>query len=302
MTKGAKIWLIIGVSLFIVGALLFAAVMVVNDWDFTKLSTVKYNTAIHKITESFSEISIKTDTADIEFFESTDGECSVVCYEAENEKHAVYVEDGGMLNITLKSNKKWYDNIGISFGTPKIKVYLPKGEYITLNIAADTSDIKIPEHFTFVKVDISVSTGDIEYYAAAARDIWISTSTGDITLENIKSDTLELRVTTGDTYISNVRCRYIQSLGDTGDITLKNTVAEEQLFIRRSTGDVRLEDTDSATIYIKTDTGDIIGTVLEGKNFDATSDTGKVRVPEGTNFGNCEITTNTGDILIDIAK
>ena len=302
MTKSAKIWLIIGASLFIIGALIFAVAMTLNGWDFTKLSTVKYTTETHKITEPFSEIKIKTDTSDIEFLESEDGESSVVCYETENEKHTVYVEDSGMLNITLESNKKWYDNIGVNFGTPKIKVYLPKGEYVTLNIAADTSDIKIPENFTFVDVDILVSTGDIEYYASNTRDIWISTGTGDITLENIKAETLELRVTTGETYLTNVKCKYLQSLGNTGDITLKNTVAEEQLFIRRSTGDVRLERSDSATIYIKTDTGDITGTVLEDRYFDATSDTGKVRVPEGINFDNCDIITNTGDILIDIAK
>ncbi len=283
MTKSAKIWLIIGASLFIIGALIFAVVMTLNGWDFTKLSTVKYTTETHKITEPFSEIKIKTDTSDIEFLESEDGESSVVCYETENEKHTVYVEDSGMLNITLESNKKWYDNIGVNFGTPKIKVYLPKGEYVTLNIVADTSDIKIPEHFTFVKVDISVSTGDIA-------------------LENIKSDTLELRVTTGDTYLSNVRCRCIQSLGNTGDITLKNTVAEEQLFIRRSTGDVQLLRSDSAKIYIKTDTGDVTGTVLEDRHFAITTNTGTVRVPKGANGGNCQIITNTGDILIDIAK
>ncbi len=302
MTKSAKIWLIIGASLFIIGALIFTAIMTVNGWDFTKLSTVKYTTETHKITEPFSEIKIETNTADIEFLESEDSECRVVCYETENEKHTVFVEDGGMLNITLESNKKWYDNIGINLETSKIKVYLPKGEYVTLNIAADTSDVKIPEHFTFVKVDISVSTGDVEYYAAATRDIWISTGTGDITLENIKSDTLELRVTTGDTYLTNVKCKYIQSLGNTGDITLKNTIAEEQLIIRRSTGDVRLERSDSATIYIKTDTGDITGTVLEDRYFDISTSTGTVRVPKGANGGNCEITTNTGDILIDIAK
>ena len=65
---------------------------------------------------------------------------------------------------------------------------------------------------------------------------------------------------------------------------------------------MRLERSDSATIYIKTDTGDVTGTVLEDRHFDVVTNTGDVRVPKEGNGGNCQIITNTGDILIDIAK
>ena len=301
MTKSAKIWLIIGVSLFIFGALIFTVIMTINDWDFSKLSTEKYETVTHKITLPFSEISIKTDTSDIEFFESKDGGCSVVCYERTREKHIVSVKDGGMLNITLQNDKKWYDNIGISFDSPKIKIYMPKGKYITLNIQSNTSDVEIPECFAFVKTDIALTTGDVEY-SAHTRDLKIVTSTGDIDIENIKCETLDLKVSTGETHLENVEGRYIQSLGNTGDITLENTVAEKLLLIKRSTGDVRLERSDSATIYIKTDTGDVTGTVLEDRHFDVVTNTGDVRVPKEGNGGNCQIITNTGDIIIDIAK
>ena len=301
MTKLAKIWALVGTSLFIIGALIFCCAMAANGWDFDKLSTVNYETVTHKITEPFSEITIKTDTADIEFFESKDGTCNVVCYDRTREKHVVSVQDGGMLNITLQNDKKWYDNIGIGFGSSKIKIYMPKGEYVTLNIQSSTSDVEIPQEFTFVETDITLSTGDVEY-SASTRDLKITTSTGDIDIENIKCETLDLKVTTGETHLENVEGKYIQSLGSTGDITLVDTVAEKQLFIKRSTGDVILTRSDGAEIYIKTDTGDVTGTVLEDRYFDVVTGTGDVRVPKEANGGNCKIITTTGDVLIDIAK
>ena len=45
MGKRMKIWLIIAAALILIGCILFAGVMTVMKWDFTKLSTVKYVTS-----------------------------------------------------------------------------------------------------------------------------------------------------------------------------------------------------------------------------------------------------------------
>lgn len=282
MTKNAKVWLIIGASLFIIGVLVFAVAMTLNGWDFRKLSTVKYERETYKIADDFNSVVLKTDTADIKILPSEDESCSVICYEETNAKHSVCVKDG-VLNITLQNQKKWYEYIGINFDSTKLTVYLPKSEYDALSIMASTSDVEIAKNFDFHSVDISVSTGDIN-------------------IENITTHTLDITVSTGDITLDSVNCQSLISRGSTGDITLKDTVAQLDLFIKRSTGDIRLERSDAATIYIKTDTGDITGTVLEDRHFDVVTNTGDVRVPKEGKGGNCQIITNTGDILIDIAK
>ena len=70
--------------------------------------------------------------------------------------------------------------------------------------------------------------------------------------------------------------------------------------IERSTGDVRFTDCDAAEICVKTDTGDVTGSLLSDKVFITNTDTGSVNVPETISGGKCEIITDTGDIKITI--
>ena len=67
-----QIWLAIAIALVLIGLIIFAAVMASYGWDFTKLSTLKYETNTYPISDAFSSISINTDTADILFATAND--------------------------------------------------------------------------------------------------------------------------------------------------------------------------------------------------------------------------------------
>lgn len=299
MKKTTKIWLITAALLVLVGCMIWAGVMTMFKWDFTKLSTVKYETNEHDIREEFSNISIETDTADLTFALSDDGRCRVECYEESKLTHSVTVQEDTLV-IKMTNEKSWYDYIGISFGSPKITVYLPKAAYAALSVCESTGDIKIPQEFTFESVDIVLSTGDVDFSAAASKRMKIKTSTGDIRVENSSADSLDLSVSTGEVYLTDIMCKNLTTSGNTGDIFLKNVIAAEKFSIVRSTGDAKLDGCDAAEISIKTDTGDVTGSLLSEKVFFAQADTGRVNVPKTTSGGKCEITTNTGDIQITI--
>ena len=319
MRKTAKIWLVIAASLVFVGLIMFAAVMSEYKWDFSKLSTGKYETNTYEISEEFSNLSMNTDTADIIFALSDDGKCRVECYEEEKAKHSVAVQENTLV-IKMIDEKSWYDYIGINFGSPKITVYLPKAEYTSLFINGSTGDIEIPKNFKFEGVDISLSTGDVNFFASASKLIIIKTSTGNICVENTSAGTLDLsastgritvsnvicggdvniNVSTGRTNLNNIECKNLTSSGDTGNISLNNVIAAEKFSIKRNTGDVRFDGSDAAEILVETDTGDVTGTFLSEKTFFVETDTGSVDVPESITGGRCEITTNTGDIELDI--
>ncbi len=79
-------------------------------------------------------------------------------------------------------------------------------------------------------------------------------------------------------------------------------IAGEQFSIDRSTGDVRFDRCDAPELLIKTDTGDVRGSLLSEKVFITQTDTGRVNVPKTVTGGTCQITTNTGDIKIEIAE
>lgn len=321
MKKATKAWLIAGVSLVIVGMIMFISSMAKYKWDFTELSTERYETNTYDIiNEKFENLSISTDTADIVLALSDDGKCRVVCYEEEKAKHSVTVKND-MLTIEQTDKKSWYDGIGIDFDSPKITVYLPQSEYSSLYIDGSVGTVEIPKEFKFKNAEISLSTSDINFSATASEIIKIETSTGNINLKSLSAGKLDLSSETGEitvsntvckgeikittnvgvTKLTNIKCENFISIGYTGDISLRNVCAEGKLSIERSTGCVNFDKSDAAEISVKTDTGDITGSLLSEKVFVAQSDTGDVNVPKTTSGGKCVINTDNGNVRIELS-
>ncbi len=321
MGRKTKISLVIAASLVVIGSMAFGGAMTVLKWDFTKLSTVQYETNDYEISEDYKDISITTDTADVVFVPSENAKTLVVCHEQNNVKHSVTVQDGTLV-IAVQDMRKWYEHIGVHFGTPTITVYLPNAEYGALSVQDSTGSVKIPKDFRFARMDILVSTGSVTNFASAAEEMHIKTSTGNICVENISAGALDLSVstgkitvcdvacrdditvkgTTGKANLTNVTCRNLNSKGSTGNMFLENVRATGAFSISRSTGNVKFRGCDAAELLVKTDTGNVTGTLLTDKVFITQSDTGSIDVPKTITGGKCEITTDTGNIKITVEK
>lgn len=280
MSRRTKGWLIAAVCLVLVGGILFTGVMTVLKWNFRKLATDKYETNTYTITDAFTNISVDVNTADVVLAPSADGTVSVVCHEEIQAKHSVTVE-GETLVIKAKDSRKWYQKIGFHLSGPKVTICLPAGAYGALTMKVTTGDITIPKAFSFASMDLKVTTGDI----TCSADV-----VGDVTLKN----------TTGDVKVSSMTCRQFTSTGTTGDITLRDVIATDTFFIKRSTGDVSFAACDAASLTVKTTTGDITGSLLTAKVFDAHATTGHVDVPQSTEGGSCKLSATTGNIMITI--
>ena len=337
MDKGMMVWMIVAVSLIVLGGILFTVTMALHGWQFGKLSTTQFETNEHLVNQDFYDISIQSDTADITVLPSMDGTCRVVCVEETKVNHTVSVQDG-ILTIGLNSEKKWYDYIGINFKSPTLTVYLPKSEYGNLVIKEDTGRVQIPDGMIFAKMDITTSTGDVNNEASCTGDLTVKVSTGRIFMQNISAQNITLtsstgvmmltdvtcqgvlqtKVTTGKTNLTDVSCERFVSNGSTGDIILKNVTVKADMSVERNTGDVRLEACnteklvvhtttgdvfldacDPATFEITTDTGDVKGSFVTPKKFIARADTGRVSVPSGSEGFDSTINTDTGDIKIE---
>ena len=302
MKRATKLWLAIGAVLVLVGCILFAGVMSMLKWDFTRLSTVKYETNTYEIDRAFTGISVDTNTADVEFVLSLDGKCRVECHEEVKAKHLVSVEEG-VLMVAWVDNRSWYDYIGINIGTPKVTAYLPQTEYALLWVRGSTGDVTMPKGFVFGDISVALRTGDICVEHISAGSVKLSVTTGKITATGVDcAGDLTVDVSTGKTYLTDISCKNLTSGGSTGSISLKNVIAAEVLSVRRSTGDVKIEDCDAGKIIVKTDTGDVAGSLLTDKIFEVHTDTGRIHVPQSGSGGKCEITTNTGNINITVQK
>lgn len=335
----AKIFLSIAAFFILLGGVLFLVMAISVGFNFKKLGAKNYENNTHETSEEFSNILIETSTANINFLPSEDEKCKVVCYELKKVKHVISVEDN-TLKINEVNKRKWYDYININFNKPKLTIYLPESEYLSLVIKEDTGDIKI-ENFKFESIDISLATGDIDLTNISCKklvskgstgyvvlkdfvaeenisitrstgdvklnkvesyEIYIKTSTGNIGLTNINSKLLKTAISTGKTSFKEISCNELISQGSTGDITLNNVIAEEKISITRKTGDVKFSEIDALEIYIKTSTGDVVGSILTDKVYIVNTDTGKIDVPKTITGGRCEINTSTGNIKITVNK
>jgi DUF4097 and DUF4098 domain-containing protein YvlB len=321
MGKVMKIWLVSAVILILLGVIAFISVMTLLEWDFKRISSQKMETNKYEIDESFADILLGVDTAEIEFLVSADSKAYVECYEREKEKHSVKLSEN-TLKIELDDTRKWYDYIGFNFTSPKIKVSLPIAEYRALKLEGSTGDVKLGGNLKFSSIDISGSTGDVYCASSSLGDIKIKMSTGDVYLENVSTSSLDVSVSTGrvdvigaqvfgditlgastgKSNLKNVSCKNLVSSASTGKIALENVVATEKLSIERDTGDVKLIGSDASEIFINVGTGDVSGTLLSDKVFIVSTSTGEVDVPRTAVGGRCEITTSTGDVSIKIQQ
>ncbi len=306
---------IIAVSLIITGLVFCTCALFIENFDFKKLATDKYQSETYTLTEDFTDIEINVDTDDIEFLPSDDGICKVICTETDKLKHSVRVEKGKLI-IKIMDKRRWFDHIGIFFGESKMTVYLPKSEFEFLFIENDTGDIKLPSDFSFGSAEIETDTGDINFNSAVISNLSLTTDTGNIGAKGISSDKLSLETDTGnisiisatvggitdietdtgDVKLEDVKGGSLKAESSTGNITFKNTVLNENIEVENDTGDVKFDGSDANEIYVKTSTGDVGGNFITEKVFVTQTSTGKINVPESTNGGKCKITTSTGDI------
>ena len=337
MKKSVKVSILIASILSVVGLAVCTVGLFLMNFDFSKLNTMPTKTNTHVVTEEFHSISIQVNTADVVFVFSEEEECRVVCQEPEGLTHSVSMDErvlGGRLLIKVQDNRKWYDQIGISWGEIKVTVYLPKSEYCIISIETDTGDVKIPEDFRFDDLNVRTKSGDIywnsvvnctvddiSYYGrgnsrlqtdtgnvfldgAYAGRIFVESKSGDVEIKN----SLALSLISVKAYTGNVLFCDSSSYGalevetDTGDVTFERSGGSFSNSIKTDTGDVIFDGFKGAgDLLIKTQTGDVTGSLLKKKIIFATSKTGKIQVPKFEDGAKCEITTDTGDIILTIA-
>ena len=83
---------------------------------------------------------------------------------------------------------------------------------------------------------------------------------------------------------------------------MEDVIATQSFDIERDTGGVTFTFCDAEQITVETDTGNVKGSLLSDKVFTVDTDTGRVNVPQTQTGGRCEISTDTGNIIIEIKQ
>ncbi len=315
--------LIVAASLFITGLALAVLGVAFMDTNSHFISKNNYRSLTVDVSNEFKSVSVLATTCDIIFEASPDNTTWISAQIPESSDIESFVEDG-TLHVRVKDNRKWYDFIGISIGaeSPRVVVYLPKGEYEKLDIHVTTGDFGVGEEHSFTSLSFEASTGDAVIFSPVGESLYAKVTTGDIRVGNASYALMELKATTGDIKIENVpnsgkitaktgsgkvtlssiHANEIDIETTTGDIDLEGVIASAVTRIKATSGDVEFEAFDSAEIYIKVTTGDVEGELLSSKVFITDTTTGDVRVPYSTEGGVCDIKTTTGNITISLTN
>lgn len=300
MIVNKKRLLIAAAVLAVIGGAIFAIAFAVLGFDINQISTQKYEFNTYMLNEDFNSIEINTETANVIFAKSDSDKCRIECTEREKMKHTAEVR-GETLVIDTLNTRKWYDYIGMNFGNETVTVYLPKDVYTSLKVNTNTGCTEIPKIFSFENVNIKTDTGVIECFADVSNSIELQTDTGSIRAENsAPNGEVKVKTSTGSIAIADIRCNKLSAVSNTGIIELKNTIAEDNMTITCATGSVKFDGCDANEIKVKTNTGSITGTLLSDKVFFAKSAVGNVDVPKTASGGTCELTTDTGNIKLEI--
>ena len=271
--------------------------------------------------ETFDGVKIDTKDCNVKFVAyNADVDARVtVTGEPESVSHSIRVEDG-ILNIEMIDHRKWTDYIGVFHifdrtEMMEITVYLPAAEYDSLQVRTDTGDIALPQVPCFLEVQLRSDTGDINCVGVSTDVLNCMTSTGEISVQNsvpnvmklqsgtgdlqlsvIAADEIHLKTNTGEVEVRKVDAQMFTCSSETGKVELKQVIATDYLQVKTDTGNVQIDESDADQVNIETGTGNVTGHFLTPKYFNAHSDTGNVKVPEGREGGECLIQTDTGNI------
>lgn len=245
MNNGIKIFLIVLLSLLVLGLVFFLVGFIVNGYSFdfifgeTKLIETKEF-------DSINNLSIDTNIADIYIKESKDDKVKVELYSKKYEEKEISNTEKE-LKVTLKEKCVLF----CFFNRSKINVYLPKNYDKDIVINSTTGDIEVDSYSKSDAV-INTTTGDINL--KSIKDATVNVTTGDIDIDEVND--LVINSTTGDINLGIVN-NSIELSTTTGDIDIKELNINKNSKIKASTGDICIKKTNSIYIEGNTSTGDV---------------------------------------------
>ena len=164
-----------------------------------------------------------------------------------------------------------------------MEIWLPEEEYQQLAVSTVSGRIEVAEGLNFEEVSLESVSGSVHMYAQAEKALKAESKSGRVTIENASPEQLNAKPSSGR-------------------IELTDVIAEKDLFVKNTSGSVNLDGCDAGGISIETTSGAVKGTLLTDKIFMASSSSGRVEIPRSNLGGDCEITTTSGSIRIEIEE
>lgn len=285
------------------GAILILTAMAIGKGNWKELKSVGYEERTFPVSGEVRDIQISDSENGIKILPSGDGTCKVICPEKTDGSiyHTVEVRNG-VLSVQRHDARKWFQFIGVNFYIGGVEVYLPEGEYGALTASSTAGSLSVADGFTFESADLKSTSGSIRMLSQVKQELHAESASGSVRVENASPEKLYAKTSSGRIELTHIRGGSVTAKATAGKITLKDVITKGALSAQNISGGVALEGCDGGTIRIACTSGSVKGTLLSDKIFITDSKSGSVKIPRSTEGGECEITTTSGSIRIDIAK
>lgn len=321
MKKSVKILIIISVCFVAVGMLLIFAAAASVNFDFEEMSGLHETDETYTYDASYAveNIAIDVTESDVRLFTSPNGELQIKCIESDKIYHRIKIEDG-TLYITRTDTRKWFERIfNIYLSEISVTVYLPEGQYGSLDVKTVSGDVEAEGKATFNTAKLESTSGDVKLLSGAYENIVLTSVSGDIALYGVETKSVYVSSTSGSIDISDVSVAAAAEIKTTSGEIEATSLTAEQIGIKSTSGSVELEDTaalsllkvettsgdisfvscDAGKLWLESVSGDVGGSLLSGKIYSTDTVSGRVSVPPSTvNGGECRISTTSGNIKI----
>ena len=153
-------------------------------------------------------------------------------------------------------------------------------------------DLTVPEIFN---ADIRTSDGDI-VLSTMEGEVILHTSDGDISTQVLRGPSINIRTSDGDIQTSGLEAEHIHIRTSDGDIDVEDLIAEEEVIMSTSDGDIRANNVEGRS-SISTSDGDIYMNSARGSEINLRTSDGEI-VIEDLQGKSSTLRTSDGDIVL----
>lgn len=229
MKKSVKICLAIGLSVALVGLVVFLAGLGANGWI--------YNTEfeMHTFTAENEATALELDVSAGKFTtEYYDGETIQVEYPTSARfSYTVKERDG---KITVRRARTTLFSFGL-FRVPEVTVKIPKGSVLDLSVDISAGIINLAAG-SFKTVDVDVSAGKFNAEAMSCSRLTCDVSAGTVKFASVECTSTDIDVSAGTVKIDNLLCPAIDIDVSAGDVilTVEGKRSDYTVSVDRSAG------------------------------------------------------------------
>ena len=163
--------------------------------------------------------------------------------------------------LTVYCEDNWRAGIGIHMEEPQLTMFLPEKDYAEMKVH-------------------SVS--------------------GDVNVSGLRIDALAMDATSGEIGLSQLTLGRLDVETVSGNVDMLDSVVTGDVNIRTTSGEIELENADSANFYITSVSGDVKGILCSGQAFDVHAVSGDVKLPQSAAGGAFKVSTTSGVVEIRV--